>query len=62
MNDTAPHISTQELKDAWTRAALWRFGISFATAQESKLIRWSLEKSALAARRRHALPVQPRLI
>lgn len=59
---TAPHISTQELKDAYTRAHLWRIGMSFAQAQGAPLVRWALQKSALAARRRHALPLQGRLI
>ena len=57
-----PHISTDELRDAYTRAGLWRFGIDFATAQAAPMIRWAMEKSALARRRRYALPVQPRLI
>ena len=57
-----PHISTDELRDAWTRAGLWRIGMTFATAQAAPMIRWALEKSALARRRRYALPVQSRLI
>jgi hypothetical protein len=56
------HITTDELRDAYTRAGLWRSGMCFSTALQSSLIRWSLEKSALARRRRYALPTQPRLI
>lgn len=59
---TAPHITTQERKDAYTRAGLWRMGMSFAAAQAAPLVLWSLEKSALAARRRHALPLQADLL
>lgn len=59
---TAPHITTQERKDAYARAGLWRIGMSFEQAQAAKLVRWALEKSALAARRRQAYPTQPRLI
>ena len=57
-----PHITTDELRDAYTRAGLWRIGMRFTTAQAAPLVRWALEKSALARRRRYALPVQPRLI
>lgn len=58
----APHITTQELKDAYTRAGLWRIGMTFARATEIRTVRWALEKSAMARRRRYALPEQPRLI
>lgn len=57
-----PHISTDEIRDAYTRAGLWRIGMPFAAAQATPMIRWALEKSALARRRRFALPVQPRLL
>jgi hypothetical protein len=59
---TAPHISTQELKDAYTRAHLFRIGMTFDQACAIRTVRWALEKSALARRRRYALPEQPRLI
>lgn len=59
---TDPHINTQELKDAYARAGLWRIGMSFDQAQAARLVRWALEKSALARRQRLALPQQPRLI
>lgn len=57
-----PHISTDEIRDAYVRAGLWRIGMPFAAAQSIKMVRWALEKSALARRRRFALPVQPRLL
>jgi hypothetical protein len=57
-----PHITTQERKDAYTRAKLWRIGMSFHQAQAAPLVRWALEKSALARRKRHAIPAQPSLI
>lgn len=55
---TAPHITTQERKDAYTRAGLWRFGMTFEQAQGARLVRWALDKSALARRQRYALPTQ----
>ena len=59
---TKPHITTDELLAAYRRAGLWRIGMCFATAQAAPMIRWALEKSALARRRRYSLPAQPRLI
>lgn len=53
--------TTVELKAAWQRAGLWRAGVKFSEAMSRPLVRWSLEKSALAARRTHHLPVQPAL-
>jgi hypothetical protein len=60
MNTIAP--TTAELLDAFERAGLWRIGMTFAEAQAAPLIRWALEKSALARRRTQQLPAQPRLI
>jgi hypothetical protein len=40
---------------------LWRAGVKFSQALANPLMRWSMEKSALAARRTHHLPVQPPL-
>lgn len=56
-------ITTAELRAAFDRARVLRLsGWTFQRAIDTPLLRWSLEKSALAARRRHALPTQPRLI
>ena len=57
-----PYVSTPELKDAYTRAHLFRIGLTFKRACEISTVRWALEKSALARRHRLALPEQPRLI
>jgi hypothetical protein len=53
--------TTTELKAAWKRAGLWRLGVTFDAALANRLTRWSMEKSALAARRTHHLPAQPAL-
>ncbi|MBU0752392.1 MAG: hypothetical protein KJ787_14050 [Gammaproteobacteria bacterium] len=53
--------TTAELKAAWKRAGLWRVGVSFDSALAMAPVRWAMEKSALAARRRERLPVQPAL-
>ena len=58
-HDTAPTID--ELKAAWQRANLWRLGLSFSRALQMPPVRWSMEKSALAVRRRDKLPAQPAL-
>lgn len=61
MVDTIP--TTTELRAAFKRARVLHLsGWTFQRAMAAPLLRWSLEKSALAARRRHALPIQPRLI
>ena len=56
--------TTDELRQAWLRAGLaLRFmGWDFDRAMSVQTVRWALEKSALAARRTHHLPAQPRLI
>lgn len=55
--------TTDELRAAFNRAAVLHLrGWTFARAIAVPLIAWSLEKSALAARRTHHLPAQPRLI
>lgn len=60
---TREHISTDELRAAFNRLkALRFFGWTFERAQAWAPLRITLEKSALARRRRYALPVQPRLI
>ena len=57
------NIITAELSAAFARARLLRFhGWTFERAVAVPVLRWALEKSALAARRTHALPVQSRLI
>jgi hypothetical protein len=59
---SSPYISTQELKDAYIRAHMFRIGMSFERACSIRTVKWALEKSALARRQRLALPEQPRLI
>lgn len=55
--------TTAELRAAFARASLLHFrGWTFERAMATPLVAWSLEKSALAARRTHHLPAQPRLI
>lgn len=53
--------TTDELKAAWQRANLWRLGVSFSEAMARPLVRWAMEKSALATRRSNKLPAQPAL-
>lgn len=53
--------TTAELKAAYKRAGLWRVGVSFERSLAMSPVRWAMEKSALAARRRDRLPVQPAL-
>lgn len=53
--------TTAELKAAWKRAGLWRMGVSFDQALAMKPVRWAMQNSALAARRRDRLPAQPAL-
>ena len=67
MNDaTTPAAwppTTDELRAAFNRCTELRFaGWSFERALAAPLVLWSLQKSALAARRTHQLPAQPRLI
>ena len=60
---TADPPTTAELRAAFDRARVLHLrGWTFARALAVPLVAWSLEKSALAARRTHQLPAQPRLI
>jgi hypothetical protein len=52
MDTSNTPISTMELRLAYRRVGLWRIGMSFAAAMAAPLVRWGLEKSALAGRRR----------
>lgn len=55
--------TTDELRAAFDRARVLHLrGWTFARALAVPLVAWSLEKSALAARRTHNQPAQPRLI
>jgi hypothetical protein len=56
------HITTDELRDAYTRAGLWNIGMSFEQAAAIRMVRWALEKSALARRQRQAAHRQGALI
>ncbi len=63
MNTADTPITTTELRAAFGRARLLRLsGWTFERALAAPLVAWSLQKSALAARRAHHLPTQPRLI
>lgn len=55
-------VTTDELRESYTRAGLWRIGMTFERACASYPIRWSMEKSALARRHHDRRPVQERLI
>lgn len=56
-------VTTDELRQAFNRVPLMHLrGWTFEKAVAVDLIRWSLEKSALAHRQTHHLPAQPRLI
>lgn len=61
MPTTIPPTTT-ELRAAFRRSRLWRDGWSYAKAIAVETVRWSLEKSALAARNTNNTPAQPRLI
>jgi hypothetical protein len=55
--------TTAELRAAFERAAYLKFiGWTFDKAMAVDYMRWSLTRSALAARHTHHLPAQPRLI
>jgi hypothetical protein len=56
------HVSTDELRDAYTRAGMWCIGMSFERAIAIRTVRWALEKSVLARRQRCAIPQQGALI
>lgn len=52
-----------ELRAAFTRAALLHLrGWTFARALATPVVAWSLRRSAVAHRKTHHLPAQPRLI
>lgn len=56
-------VTTDELRAAFNRVpGMCLRGWTFEKATSNDLIRWSLEKSALAYRKSHQLPAQPRLI
>lgn len=56
-------ITIAELKAAFNRARLLHLaGWTFERALAAPLVAWSLQKSALARRRRQQLPAQLRLI
>ena len=55
--------TTDELRAAFNRLPAMRLkGWTFEKVMAVDLIRWSLERSVLAARERHKLPAQLRLI
>lgn len=55
--------TTDELRAAFARARLLHFyGWTFERAIAVPTLAWALQKSALAARQKHNLPAQPRLI
>ena len=55
--------TTDELRAAFSRAPLLHLlGWTLQRAVATPLVAWSLEKSALAYRKTHNLPAQPRLI
>lgn len=61
MKTTAP--TTEELRMAYERAPLLRLaGWTFERACANRLVLWSLNHSAIAFRRHHHLPSQPRLL
>ena len=58
--ETTP--TTAELRAAFNRAPVLHLrGWTFERAQAVPVVRWALEKSALAVRRTHHLPAQPAL-
>ncbi len=60
--NTAP-ITTDELRAAFGRARLLRFhGWTFERALAVPVLRWALERSAMARRQSENHPAQPRLI
>lgn len=55
--------TTEELRMAYERAPLLRLaGWTFERACANRLVLWSLNHSAMAYRRTHHLPSQPRLL
>lgn len=62
MTSTTP-ITTDELRAAFGRARLLRFhGWTFERALAVPVLRWALERSAMARRQSENHPAQPRLI
>jgi hypothetical protein len=59
--NTHDQITTAELRLAFRRVGLWRFGWSFEKAMAVPVVLWGLQKSALAGRRQ-GHQVQLRLI
>lgn len=60
---TQPPITTDELRAAFGRARLLRFhGWTFERALAVPVLRWALERSAMARRQSENHPAQPRLI
>ena len=58
-----PPPTTDELRAAFNRVPLLHLaGWDFAKAMSVPTVRWALTNSALARRRTHHLPAQPRLI
>ncbi len=63
MNTSTPPITTDELRAAFSRARLLRFhGWTFERALAVPVLRWALERSAIARRQSENHPAQPRLI
>jgi hypothetical protein len=62
MHSNTTPVTTAELRLAYRRAGLFRFGYSFEQACAAGLVRWAMEKSALAVRRSGNHPAQLRLI
>lgn len=55
--------TTAELRAAFARARLLRFnGWTFERAMAVPVLRWALERSAIARRKTNNTPAQPRLI
>lgn len=58
-----PPVTTDELRAAFGRARLLRFhGWTFERALAVPVLRWALERSAMARRLSENHPAQPRLI
>jgi hypothetical protein len=63
MKPADTHITTAELRAAFGRARLLRFhGWTFDRAMAVPVLRWALERSAIARRQSENHPAQPRLI
>lgn len=63
MMDQSTPPTTAELRAAFGRARLLRFhGWTFDRAMAVPVLRWALERSAIARRHTENTPAQPRLI